>query len=609
MLYGTPNESSGSIISGIVSLAIKPRDSSKNAELLTTSSSSETSLVGLGQELQLETVTLSLIQTLRYSRPFSIPSSSVSACKDCQIRTTVLARWDILTSPAMFPVGKHAYPFSHFLPGSLPPTSKLGSSQSNMYILYKLVAVGKVPNSTKETVTTLPIFVSRLILRGPDRNSLRVFPPTEVSASAVLPNVVYPKSTFPIELKLDNIVSTKQDRRWRMRKLVWRIEESVNVRAYCCDKHKHKIKTLEEAERRNHIFPTRPDKNSHLHHTTVQTNMTLSRNPTDYFVNPTNQEQDEVVEEQANLSAEYEESILNGPAQVHESFIEDFLTPSAATHLAEERENSARNSGHSTPPPGIDDEEHLFLEEIRTVAHGEFKSGWKSDFTGRGKIELVAEINAFDFSTGFHSHISKSCSDTDDKSESTIRALRNGANVACEVDDPTLGIFVNHTLNVEVVVAEEIIHSVERKLKESMLKPVDSTSSVGSDSSTPRPPSSPSPTPQMGVPTGAARVLRMQFKIILTERSGLGIAWDDEVPPTYEDVRTLSPPTYQEKSSVTSNAPTPVLNFSSPILQEQRNDVIYGLGSTPLVGSFGNNHTLNIDSMIDLNDRINDFTL
>jgi hypothetical protein len=599
MLYGTPNESSGSIISGIVSLAIKPRDSSKNAELLTTSSSSETSLVGLGQELQLETVTLSLIQTLRYSRPFSIPSSSVSACKDCQIRTTVLARWDILTSPAMFPVGKHAYPFSHFLPGSLPPTSKLGSSQSNMYILYKLVAVGKVPNSTKETVTTLPIFVSRLILRGPDRNSLRVFPPTEVSASAVLPNVVYPKSTFPIELKLDNIVSTKQDRRWRMRKLVWRIEESVNVRAYCCDKHKHKIKALEDAERRAHIFPTRPEKNSHLHHATVQTNMTLSRNPSDHFVNPTNQEQ-------ADLSVEYEESILNGPAQVHESFIEDFLTPSSGTNLTEESENSATNSRQSSPPLGIDDEEHLFLEEIRTVAHGEFKSGWKSDFTGRGKIELVAEINAFDFSTGFHSHISKSCSDTDDKSESTIRALRNGANVACEVDDPTLGVFVNHTLNVEVVVAEEIIHSVERKMKESILKPVDSTSSLGSD---PLTPPSPSPTPQTGIPTGAARVLRMQFKIVLTERSGLGIAWDDEVPPTYEDVRTLSPPTYQEKYSATSNTPTPVLSFSSPLLQEQRNGIIYGLGSTPLVGSFGNNHTSNIDNIIDLNDRINDFTL
>lgn len=46
------------------------------------------------------------------------------------------------------------------------------------------------------------------------------------------------------------------------------------------------------------------------------------------------------------------------------------------------------------------------------------------------------------------------------------------------------------------------------------------------------------------MPTGAARVLRMQFSLVMTERSGLGIAWDDEVPPVYADV-PLSPPEYQ----------------------------------------------------------------
>lgn len=45
-------------------------------------------------------------------------------------------------------------------------------------------------------------------------------------------------------------------------------------------------------------------------------------------------------------------------------------------------------------------------------------------------------------------------------------------------------------------------------------------------------------------PTGAARVLRMHFNIILTERGGLGISWDEEQPPLYENV-PASPPGYK----------------------------------------------------------------
>ena len=61
----------------------------------------------------------------------------------------------------------------------------------------------------------------------------------------------------------------------------------------------------------------------------------------------------------------------------------------------------------------------------------------------------------------------------------------------------------------------------------------------------------------------------MQFKIPLVERSGLGIAWDDEVPPTYEDVRSLSPPHYTESPSSIS-------------LVLQTPTVINGIGLTPL---------------------------
>lgn len=49
--------------------------------------------------------------------------------------------------------------------------------------------------------------------------------------------------------------------------------------------------------------------------------------------------------------------------------------------------------------------------------------------------------------------------------------------------------------------------------------------------------------PWQTTPTGAARILRMHFNVTVTERSGLGISWDEEIPPVYEDV-PASPPGY-----------------------------------------------------------------
>ena len=106
----------------------------------------------------------------------------------------------------------------------------------------------------------IPVNIARLIIRGPDRNSVRIFPPTEVTTNAVLPNVIYPKATFPIELKIDNIVSSSQQRRWRMRKLSWRIEENTKVRAYTCEKHIPKLQMVEKAYSKSSKanLPTQP---------------------------------------------------------------------------------------------------------------------------------------------------------------------------------------------------------------------------------------------------------------------------------------------------------------------------------------------------------------
>ena len=125
----------------------------------------------------------------------------------------------------------------------------------------------------------------------------------------------------------------------------------------------------------------------------------------------------------------------------------------------------------------------ILHDEIRHLGSQDLKKGWKSDFSaqGGGSVELE-----FPCSLG-HSPV-------------------------CDIDNPA-GMNVEHLLKLELIVSEEIA-------------PTNSTATSKSWNA-----------------TGSARVLSMQFKIVVTERLGLGISWDEEQPPTYEDVPP-SPPNY-----------------------------------------------------------------
>ena len=158
-----------------------------------------------------------------------------------------------------------------------------------------------------------------------------------------------------------------------------------------------------------------------------------------------------------------------------------------------------------------------------------------------------------------------------DSSRPIFDNIKQPITVACDVEDPHLGIYVQHLLILEIIVAEEALQYANGQPLHS-----DHAQTTGSTPNASNPdqrlaelspmlaarssvPPSVNPeaqhndselTPQVshgsgkgnnsrvvGVPTGAARVLRMQFRLSITERSGLGISWDDEVPPTYQDVR------------------------------------------------------------------------
>lgn len=133
--------------------------------------------------------------------------------------------------------------------------------------------------------------------------------------------------------------------------------------------------------------------------------------------------------------------------------------------------------------------------DTRIIGAGDIKSGWKADWTAHegGRIELEVE---------FSTHISaKPCCDVNDAGE-------NGS-----------GISVSHVMVVEAVVFEVGLSGDVESL-----------------------------------PSGSARVLRMQFPVCVTERSGLGISWDNETPPLYDDVpQGLRLPTYDQSKSISND--------------------------------------------------------
>jgi hypothetical protein len=159
-------------------------------------------------------------------------------CSDCSSQTTEIHKWEFLTHPASLRHGPHSFPFSHLLPGHLPATTH-GSLAT---LDYYLSAVATTSNGDKITYRR-NIDIKRAIFPGLEKLSVRIFPPTHLTASVKLPPVIHPIGDFPVEMRLAGIVQNKPDSqtRWRLRKLSWRIEETQKFIAPACGKHIQKV--------------------------------------------------------------------------------------------------------------------------------------------------------------------------------------------------------------------------------------------------------------------------------------------------------------------------------------------------------------------------------
>lgn len=160
-------------------------------------------------------------------------------CRECKERFDNIQEWTFLSEPKTFSKkDDNAFPFSHLLPGHLPATTfaTLGSVAYHLYV--------HAVTSTGEAIElTHPLKIQRAIAPGMDKASIRIFPPTNLTGRVVLPPVIHPIGTFPVQMTLSGVVEKKADHtlRWRLRKTMWRIEEHTKMVSKPCSKHEYKV--------------------------------------------------------------------------------------------------------------------------------------------------------------------------------------------------------------------------------------------------------------------------------------------------------------------------------------------------------------------------------
>lgn len=208
--YGTPSNSTGALFSGRLRVAIN--DTIR-----------EVTLTQFDARLICKTTT---------KKPVS------HHCPNCATRTDELTSWNFLTEALHLNAGEHDFPFSYLFPGNLPASCNGSLGQ----VEYFLLAHAK--SATGEDFNLkLPLNLRRALIPGNDKSSIRIFPPTNLTGRVVLPSVVHPIGKFPVEMTLSGVVDKGDETqtRWRLRKMMWRIEEHQKIVSRACQKHSHKI--------------------------------------------------------------------------------------------------------------------------------------------------------------------------------------------------------------------------------------------------------------------------------------------------------------------------------------------------------------------------------
>lgn len=174
-------------------------------------------------------------------RPFT------AHCADCADQYTELKRWTFLDQPTTLKKGRHQYPFSILLEGHLPAAM----DTQLVTISYEFRADVQLPPAAKTNpkLSNIPIKLLRhfdvkrsLPVADTPHHSVRVFPPTNIKAGAHYDQIIHPTgANHNVSLRLDGLTGVNAQSKtieyWKLKKVTWRLEETVKTVAPACKKH------------------------------------------------------------------------------------------------------------------------------------------------------------------------------------------------------------------------------------------------------------------------------------------------------------------------------------------------------------------------------------
>lgn len=164
-------------------------------------------------------------------------------CAECANQYTQVKEWTFLPAPGLaLQRGVHPFPFSVLLDGHLPAT--LDSPLVNIAYEFKAEAIPARP-ANSQPIKLEKLFDVKRSLPPPElpHHSVRVFPPTNVKASVHYQQVIHPIGTNTLSMRLDGIAKATGSagdviEYWKLKKLTWRLEETLKTVAPACEKHK-----------------------------------------------------------------------------------------------------------------------------------------------------------------------------------------------------------------------------------------------------------------------------------------------------------------------------------------------------------------------------------
>lgn len=213
VFHGSPDESTGAIISGLMYIDVNQ------------------------EEVEVDSFVANLSLNVMHKRPYQ------KDCTNCQTRVTEVQSWKFLAQPTTLRRGRHQFPFSTLLRGNLP--ASMDSPIVSISYLFKAEAVTvRNPNAT----SCVPISFERTLdvkrsLPEPlyPHHSVRVFPPTNIKASAHYNSVIHPSGNNKLTMKLDGLMTHNEKVKtvdlWKLKKVTWKLEETIKTVSAPCDRH------------------------------------------------------------------------------------------------------------------------------------------------------------------------------------------------------------------------------------------------------------------------------------------------------------------------------------------------------------------------------------